>query len=109
MLWKTAAHTPPGRSYRRLVEQGWTDALRALHPGERIYTFWKYFRDAFARNAGLRINHLLLSPASPAAWSPPRSIGIFEAAERASDHAPVWIELAEAKSRSSRRRRERDA
>ena len=46
----------------RLVEQGWTDALRALHPGERIYTFWKYFRNAFALDAGLRIDHLLLSP-----------------------------------------------
>ena len=42
-------------AYRRLVEQGWTDALRALHPGERIYTFWKFFRNAYARNAGLRI------------------------------------------------------
>ena len=52
----------PGRSYRRLVEQGWTDALRSLHPDDRIYTFWKYFRDAFARDAGLRIDHLLLSP-----------------------------------------------
>jgi hypothetical protein len=50
-------------AYRRVVEQGWTDALRALHPGERIYTFWKYFRNAFARDAGLRIDHLLLSPA----------------------------------------------
>jgi exodeoxyribonuclease III len=49
-------------AYRRLVAQGWTDALRALHPDERIYTFWKYFRNAFARNAGLRIDHLLLSP-----------------------------------------------
>jgi len=49
-------------AYRRLVAQGWTDALRALHPGERIYTFWKYFRNAFARDAGLRIDHLLLSP-----------------------------------------------
>ena len=49
-------------AYRRLVEQGWTDALRALHPDERIYTFWKYFRNAFARNAGLRIDHFLLSP-----------------------------------------------
>jgi exonuclease III len=45
-----------------LVTQGWTDALRALHPDERIYTFWKYFRNAFARDAGLRIDHLLLSP-----------------------------------------------
>jgi exodeoxyribonuclease-3 len=49
-------------AYRRLVKQGWTDALRALHPGERIYTFWKYFRNAFARDAGLRIDHLLLGP-----------------------------------------------
>jgi exodeoxyribonuclease III len=49
-------------AYRRLVAQGWTDALRALHPDERIYTFWKYFRNAFARDAGLRIDHLLLSP-----------------------------------------------
>ena len=50
-------------AYCRLVQQGWIDALRALHPGERIYTFWKYFRNAFARDAGLRIDHLLLSPA----------------------------------------------
>jgi hypothetical protein len=49
-------------AYRRLVAQGWTDALRALHPDERIYTFWKYFRNPFARDAGLRIDHLLLSP-----------------------------------------------
>jgi hypothetical protein len=62
-------------AYRRLVEQGWTDALRALHPGERIYTFWKYFRNAFAPDAGLRIDHLLLSPALPwpAAWLLPVS------------------------------------
>jgi exodeoxyribonuclease-3 len=49
-------------AYHHLVAQGWTDALRALHPDERIYTFWKYFRNAFARDAGLRIDHLLLSP-----------------------------------------------
>src|SRR6185312_1681466 len=49
-------------AYRRLVAQGWTDALRVMHPGERIYTFWKYFRNAFGRDAGLRIDHLLLSP-----------------------------------------------
>jgi hypothetical protein len=50
-------------AYRRIVAQGWTDALRAIHPGERIYTFWDYFRNAYARNAGLRFDHLLLSPA----------------------------------------------
>ena len=50
-------------AYRDLVAQGWTDAVRALHPSERIYTFWKHFRNAWARDAGLRIDHLLLSPA----------------------------------------------
>ena len=49
-------------AFRRLAAQGWTDALRTLHPGERIYTFWDYFRNAYARDAGLRIDHLLLEP-----------------------------------------------
>ncbi|KAK0341163.1 hypothetical protein LTR94_027540, partial [Friedmanniomyces endolithicus] len=47
-------------AYFRLLDQGWADALRILHPGETIYTFWDYFRNAYARNAGLRIDHLLL-------------------------------------------------
>ena len=63
-------------SYRRLVAQGWTDALRAFHPGERIYTFWDYFRNAYGRDAGLRIDHLLLSPfarrALEGCWRRPR-------------------------------------
>src|SRR5581483_7372111 len=42
------------KAYAALVAQGWTDALRTLHPGERIYSFWDYFRNAYARNAGLR-------------------------------------------------------
>jgi exodeoxyribonuclease III len=82
-------------AYRRLVEQGWTDALRALHPGERIYTFWKYFRNAFARDAGLRIDHLLLSPPLAKRLI---SAGVDREVrdrEHASDHAPAWIELAE--------------
>jgi hypothetical protein len=62
--WFDYALFPPEArdAYRRLVEPGWADALRALHPGERIYTFWGHSRNAFARNAGLRIDHLLLSP-----------------------------------------------
>jgi len=90
--------------YRRLVAQGWTDALRALHPDERIYTFWKYFRNAFARDAGLRIDHLLLSPflvGRLAAAGVDRDV---RAHEHASDHAPVWIELADAKRPAQRRR-----
>jgi exodeoxyribonuclease-3 len=50
------------KAYAALVKQGWTDALRTLHPNEHIYTFWDYFRNAYARNAGLRIDHLLLTP-----------------------------------------------
>ena len=96
-------------AYRRLVEQGWTDALRALHPDERIYTFWKYFRNAFARNAGLRIDHLLLSLSLAGRLVAAGVDRDVRAREHSSDHAPVWIELAEAKSRSSRRRRKRDA
>lgn len=49
-------------AFQQLVAQGWTDALRTLYPDERIYTFWDYFRNAYSRNAGLRIDHFLLSP-----------------------------------------------
>jgi len=85
-------------AYRRLVEQGWTDALRALHPNERIYTFWDYLRNAYARDAGLRIDHLLLSPSVAARL---KAAGVDRAVrgwEKASDHAPTWVELARAKS-----------
>src|SRR5262249_12076981 len=90
-------------AYRRLVEQGRTDALRALHPGERIYTFWKYFRNAFARDAGLRIDHLLLSPPLAKRLI---SAGVDREVrdrEHASDHAPAWVELAEPSKASLRR------
>ena len=81
-------------AYHRLTAQGWTDALRALHPGERVYTFWKFFRNAYARDAGLRIDHLLLSPSLA-----PRLVasGVDRAVrgwEKTSDHAPTWIDLA---------------
>jgi len=82
-------------AYARLVDQGWTDALRTLHPGERIYTFWKFFRNAFARDAGLRIDHLLLTPdLAPrlAAAGVDRDVRAWE---HSSDHAPVWIELSD--------------
>jgi exodeoxyribonuclease-3 len=82
-------------AYRHLVEQGWTDALRALHPGERIYTFWKYFRNAFARDAGLRIDHLLLSPAVAGRLVAAGVDREVRGRETSSDHAPVWIELAD--------------
>jgi exodeoxyribonuclease-3 len=88
--------------YRRLVAQGWTDALRVTHPGETIYTYWDYFRNAFGRNAGLRMDHLLLSPALA-----PRLLAAgvdrhVRAWEKTSDHAPVWIELKNGARRTTK-------
>jgi exodeoxyribonuclease-3 len=82
-------------AYFRLLDQGWTDALRTLHPGERIYTFWKFFRNAFARNAGLRIDHLLLSPPLTDRLVAADVDVDVRGWEKTSDHAPVWIELAD--------------
>ncbi|HEX4096350.1 MAG TPA: exodeoxyribonuclease III [Caulobacteraceae bacterium] len=80
-------------AYARLIDQGWTDALRALHPDQRIYTFWKYFRNAFARDAGLRIDHVLLSPAVAPRLKAAGVDRQVRGWEKTSDHAPVWIEL----------------
>lgn len=88
-------------AFQKLMAQGWTDALRHLHPDERIYTFWDYFRNAYARDAGLRIDHFLLSPQIA-----PRLKGAgvdreVRGWEKTSDHAPTWIELTKS-SRKSR-------
>jgi exodeoxyribonuclease-3 len=82
-------------AYRSLVAQGWTDALRALNPDARIYTFWKYFRNAYARDAGLRIDHLLLAPALAPRLKDAGVDRDVRGWEHSSDHAPVWIELAD--------------
>jgi exodeoxyribonuclease-3 len=91
---KDALFSPEAREkFAQLVAQGWTDAIRHLHPLTRIYTFWHYWRNAFERNSGIRIDHALLSPSlapklkaagverEPRGW------------EKTSDHAPMWIEL----------------
>jgi exodeoxyribonuclease-3 len=91
---KDALFSPQARAkFAELVGQGWTDALRTLHPDERVYTFWHYWRRSFERDAGIRIDHALLSPAlaprlkaasvdrEPRGW------------EKTSDHAPLWIEI----------------
>ena len=80
-------------AFDRLIAQGWTDAIRTIHPEETIYTYWDYFRNAYGRNAGLRIDHFLLSPLlinRLAAAEVDRSVRGWE---KTSDHAPVWIEL----------------
>lgn len=83
-------------AFARLVAQGWTDALRQLHPGERIYTFWDYFRNAYARDAGLRIDHLLLSPAIAQRLAGAGVDRDVRGWTKASDHAPTWVEIASA-------------
>jgi exodeoxyribonuclease-3 len=80
-------------AFHRLTAQGWTDGLRALYPGQKIYTFWKYFRNAFARNAGIRIDHVLLSPSLSKRLTSGGVDRDVRGWEKASDHAPVWIEL----------------
>lgn len=81
-------------AFHRLVAQGWTDALRTMHPGEKIYTFWDYFRNAYGRDAGLRIDHLLLSPAIAPALTAAGVDRDVRGREKPSDHAPTWIKLA---------------
>jgi exodeoxyribonuclease-3 len=91
---RDALFAPAAREkYRELVAQGWTDALRETHPGERIFTFWHYWRNSFQRDAGIRIDHALLSPSlaktlkragvdrTPRGW------------DKTSDHAPTWVEI----------------
>ena len=80
-------------AFHRLVAQGWCGALRTMHPGETIYTFWDYFRNAYGRDAGLRIDHLLLSPALTPALKAAGVDRDVRGREKPSDHAPVWIEL----------------
>jgi exodeoxyribonuclease-3 len=92
-------------AYARLLAQGWSDALRALHPDETIYTFWDYFRNAFARNAGLRIDHLLLSPGLAPRLAAAEVDRKVRSWEKTSDHAPVWIELADKTVRGKARKR----
>jgi exodeoxyribonuclease III len=80
-------------AFKTLVDQGWTDAIRTLYPTEIIYTFWDYFRNAYARNAGLRIDHFLLSPAVKSQLKKAVVDKHVRGWEKTSDHSPVWIEL----------------
>jgi exodeoxyribonuclease III len=91
---KDALFRPESReAFRKLVDQGWTDAIRKLYPDETIYTFWDYFRDAYGRNAGLRIDHFLLSPKVEKRLVAAGVDKEVRGWEKTSDHAPVWIEV----------------
>ncbi|MES2108654.1 MAG: exodeoxyribonuclease III [Bacteroidota bacterium] len=83
-------------AFKTLVDQGWTDAIRKLYPNEVIYTFFDYFRNAYERNAGLRIDHFLLSPQLDKRLKGGAVDRNVRGWEKSSDHCPVWIELADA-------------
>ena len=97
--WKKNALLQPEarEAYKRLLAQGWTDALRAKFPGKKVFTFWDFFRQHFERDAGLRIDHVLLSPALKLL-----DAGVdrdMRANPEPSDHAPVWVEFEIARGR----------
>ena len=87
------------KAYARLLKQGWTDALRHLHADERIYTFWKYWRNSFERDAGLRIDHILLNDKAKARLVSAEVDRRPRGWEKTSDHAPVVVEMADKPSR----------
>jgi len=81
-------------AYAGLLQQGWTDALRHLRPHKAIYTFWKYWRGAFERDAGLRIDNVLLIPVAAKLLVAAEVDRQARGWEKTIDHAPVWIELS---------------
>jgi exodeoxyribonuclease-3 len=87
------------RAYSALLKQGWIDSIRTLHPEEPMYTFWHYMRNRWPRDAGLRLDHLLLSPSLAARLVDAGVDRDVRGREGASDHAPVWVILKDSKRR----------
>ena len=81
------------QAFKTLLEQGWTDAIRKLYPTDTIYTYFDFFRDAYKRNAGLRIDHFLLNPQLSERLIAGGVNHDVRGWEKTSDHAPVWIEI----------------
>jgi exodeoxyribonuclease-3 len=82
-------------AFAHLTKHGWVDSLRAIHPDEQIFTFWDYFRNAYERDAGLRIDHLLLSPSIARRLVDAGVDRAVRGWEKASDHAPTWVTLSD--------------
>ena len=93
----------PREAYRRLLAQGWSDALRELHPDQRLYTFWDRLRNGWPRDAGLRIDHLLVSASLRSRLVAAGVDREMRGRENTSDHAPAWIELSDAPAPKRRR------
>jgi exodeoxyribonuclease-3 len=80
-------------AFQTILAQGWSDVIRTLHPTETIYTYWDYFRNAYGRNAGLRIDHFLANAAAQKRIVAAGVDKVVRGWEKSSDHAPVWIEI----------------
>jgi exodeoxyribonuclease-3 len=80
-------------AFRRILHSGWTDAIRARHPDGPVYTFWDYTAGCWQRDAGFRIDHLLLSPYAADRLLDAGVDKDYRGREKASDHAPTWVEL----------------
>ena len=108
---KSALVQPEPRAlFRRLLDQGWVDAIRAMHPDVPMYTFWDYMRNRWPRDAGLRIDHLLLNPKAAKRLVEAGVDREVRGLENASDHAPAWIVLRDkpaARRKPARRPEER--
>lgn len=91
--------------WQRLLAQGWVDAIRHLHPDQPVFTFWDYFRQHWQRDAGLRIDHLLLNAALAPALVAAGVDRWVRGEEHASDHAPTWVELELSRMTGKRRSR----
>ena len=89
----------PRAAFAQLVDMGWTDAIRSLHPDDPMFTFWSYLRNRWPRDAGLRLDHLLLSPALSPRLTAAGVDRDVRGEPDASDHAPVWVEFKPATSR----------
>ncbi|MFN3945424.1 MAG: exodeoxyribonuclease III [Allosphingosinicella sp.] len=91
---KDALMQPESReAFRRILHQGWTDAIRARHPDGPVYTFWDYTAGCWQRDAGFRIDHLLLSPIAADRLADAGVDKDYRGREKASDHAPTWVRL----------------
>jgi exodeoxyribonuclease-3 len=98
--WDNDALVQPASraAFRRLLAQGWTDAIRARHPDMPMYTYWNYLRNRWARDAGLRLDHILLSPDLAERLADAGVDRAVRGRADASDHAPAWVMVTAAEA-----------
>jgi len=93
--WRNDALLQPESrdAWRRMLQRGWTDAIRRLYPTAPMYTFWDYFRNRWPRDAGMRIDHLLLNECAASRLAAAGVDRSMRGRDKPSDHAPAWVEL----------------